>query len=53
MMTDEYISKLKGKLKQLEQFNKPFAIAVNSTMALQANRIFIQGKNSADGNQKE
>lgn len=48
MTTDQYIAKLQGKIKELQANNKPFAIAVNSTMALQSNRIFIEGKNSSD-----
>lgn len=47
MTTDQYISKLQGKIKELEKQNKPFEIAVRSTMALQSNRIFIEGKNSS------
>lgn len=47
MTTDQYIAKIQGKIKELQTNNKPFAIAVNSTMALQSHRIFIEGKNSS------
>lgn len=50
MTTDQYIAKLQGKIKELQTNNKPFAIAVNSTMALQSHRIFIDGKKSDGSN---
>lgn len=46
MTTDDFISKLNEKIKLIEDFDKPLELAVRSTMALQSERIFFNGKNT-------
>jgi hypothetical protein len=48
MTTDEFIAKQDAKIKAIIRENKPLAIAVKSAMAIQAKRIFLDGKNAED-----
>lgn len=50
MTTNEYISKLNKKIEDIVKFDKPLLLAVKSVMAVQAQRIFIKGKNANDAN---
>lgn len=50
MTTKEWIDKQKKLLKDLVEKNKPLEVAAKSVMALQATRIFKEGKKS-DGSQ--
>ena len=47
MTTDEFIKDQGKKLNEIIKFNKPLAIAVNSIMAKQVTRIFINGQNES------
>jgi hypothetical protein len=46
MTTDEFIAKQDAKIKAIIRENKPLEIAVKSAMAIQAKRIFLDGKNA-------
>lgn len=50
MTIEEYIAKQRRLLQQLATVNMPLQIAARSTMAMQANRIFVKGEKS-DGSQ--
>ncbi|MES2592392.1 MAG: hypothetical protein V4608_10935 [Bacteroidota bacterium] len=50
MTTDEFVQKLNAKIQAIEKEDKPLQIAVRSIMALQSKRIFLEGKNSSEGN---
>lgn len=49
MTTDDFIKKQNAKIKAIIKENKPLAIAVKSMMAIQAKRIFLDGKNADEG----
>lgn len=44
MSTEEYITKLRTKLRELEQNNKPLARAVATVHAEQMERVFVKGQ---------
>lgn len=48
-MIADYRAKLRTVVNHLETENRPFAIAMQSTIQLMGNRIFIRGENSAGG----
>lgn len=50
MTVDEFNQKFQSKMDQLLNLNKPLEIAVRSTMALVAKRIFLDGKNTSGSN---
>lgn len=47
--TEQYILRLRSNLRDLEQNNKPLAVAVAATHADQMKRIFVDGKDSGGG----
>lgn len=49
MTPEEFDKKMKAKIESLKREDKPLAMAVKSIMAVQAGRIFLDGKNT-DGN---
>lgn len=49
MTTEEFIKKQEAKIRDIVKENKPLALAVKSIMAIQAKRIFIDGKNASEG----
>ena len=48
MTTEEWIKDQQAKIQELVKFCKPLEIAARDTMAMQAGRIFVEGKDSAD-----
>lgn len=46
MTTTELALRLRGFINNLEKFNRPFEIAVQTVTQEMANRIFVDGKNS-------
>lgn len=49
MTIEEYNRKLREFVQDLDKNNRPFARAVQSSVQLEAKRIFTDGKNSDDG----
>lgn len=50
MTTEQWIAEQQKKIQELAKFCKPLEIAAKDTMAMQAGRIFVEGKDSADSN---
>jgi hypothetical protein len=50
MTTDEFILKQRKIFQQIIEKDEPLRIAAQDTLAKQATRIFIEGKNSSGGN---
>ena len=48
MTTEEWIKDQQKKIAELMKYCKPLEIAAKDTMAMQAGRIFVEGKDSAD-----
>ena len=48
MTTEEWIKDQQKKIAELIKYCKPLEIAAKDTMAMQAGRIFVDGKDSAD-----
>lgn len=48
MTTDQWIAEQQKKIRELAEFCKPLEIAARDTMAMQAGRIFVEGKDTAD-----
>lgn len=46
MTTDDFNKKLEAKIALIEKENKPLLLAVKSITAIQAKRIFLDGKNA-------